>query len=243
MKLLRVAVPLAVWLGVWQIAAIGVGQELLLPAPLAVLRSLLEQGRTAVFWQAAGCSLLSIFGGMAGGVLLGSIIAVMTVFSPWADWILTPAVKVIRATPVASFIILILLWVHRVYVPGVISGLMVLPIIWMNVSKGLTETDPLLLELARTYRFSRRNLLRLVYLPSVQPYFAAGVQTALGLAWKSGVAAEVLCLPKHTIGTQLYYAKLYLETPSLFAWTGVVICFSFLLEWGLNVLLKRRHGQ
>jgi NitT/TauT family transport system permease protein len=240
-RILRIALPTVFWLSVWQFAATGVGQELLLPAPSAVLRALFQQGQTLGFWQATGQSLLSIFGGMAGGVLSGVLIAILTTFFAPADWILSPAVKVIRATPVASFIILVLLWVKRAYVPGVISGLMVLPVLWMNVSKGLSETDPLLLELAQTYRFSPLKTLRLIYLPSIKPYFVSGVQTALGLAWKSGVAAEVLCLPKSAIGTQLYYSKLYLETPSLFAWTFVVIVLSFLLEWVLRLLLERRH--
>ena len=98
------------------------------------------------------------------------------------------------------------------------------------------------LELARAYRFGRWRTLRRVYVPSVLPYFASGCRTALGLAWKAGVAAEVLCLPKNAIGAQVYYAKIYLETPSLFAWTLAVIALSFLLEWAVGLLLRRLEG-
>ena len=71
----------------------------------------------------------------------------------------------------------------------------------------------------------------------------AGVCTAIGLAWKSGVAAEVLCLPKAAIGTQVYYSKIYLETPSLFAWTAVVIVLSMLLERIVRRLLGVKGGR
>ena len=124
-------------------------------------------------------------------------------------------------------------------VPGVIAALMVLPVVWGNVSRGIRETDPSLLELARAYRFGAGKTLTLVYIPSVAPYFTAGVETGLGLAWKAGVAAEVLCHPKLAIGTQVYFARINLETPDLFAWTLVVILLSLLLETVLVRLLKR----
>ena len=145
----------------------------------------------------------------------------------------------------ASFILLVILWAPTGQVPVVVSALMVLPVVWGNVSRGITQTDPLLLEAARAYRFGRWKRVRLVYLPSVLPYFASGCHTALGLAWKSGVAAEVLCVPRLAIGTQVYYSKIYLETPALFAWTAVVLVLSFALEGLLGALLSRveRRGS
>ena len=230
------------WLGVWQLTAAAVGQELLLPGPAAVGRRLLELAAGAVFWQTALASLLRIFGGLLLGVALGALLAGLTAWVPLLDWVLTPAVKVVRATPVASFILLVYLWVERGRVPGLISALMVLPVVWGNVTRGIAETDPQLLELARAYGFGRGRTLRRIYIPSVLPYFASGCRTALGLAWKAGVAAEVLCQPQNAIGTQIYNTKYYLETPSLFAWTLVVIALSFLLEWAVGGLLRRAEG-
>lgn len=235
----RVLLPVLFWLGVWQLAAAAVGQELLLPGPAAVGRRLLELAAGAVFWQTALASLLRIFGGLLLGVALGALLAGLTAWVPLLDWVLTPAVKVVRATPVASFILLVYLWVERGRVPGLISALMVLPVVWGNVTRGIAETDPRLLELARAYGFGRGRTLRRIYIPSVLPYFASGCRTALGLAWKAGVAAEVLCQPRLAIGTQVYRAKITLETPDLFAWTAVVIVLSFLLEYALGLLFRR----
>ena len=119
----------------------------------------------------------------------------LTCASRWADVLLSPAVRVIRAVPVVSFILFVLLWTRRGLVPVVVSALMVLPVVWGNVGRGIRETDPKLLEQAGALRFSRLKTVRLVYLPSVRPYFLSAVVTSLGLAWKSGVAAEVLCRP------------------------------------------------
>ena len=229
-RILRFLIPPVFWLGVWQLAAMAVNMDLKLPTPVSVLQALGVLILDPLFRQSAAASLLRIFLGMAAGTLLGVLLACLTALSRWADLILSPAIKVVRATPVVSFILLVWLWVSRTYVPSVISALMVLPVVWLNVSRGILETDRQLLELARAYRFGKLKTLRLVYIPSVKPYFASGVNTAMGLAWKSGVAAEAICLPAAAIGTQVYYSKLYLESPNLFAWTAVVIILSFALE-------------
>lgn len=241
----NILIPLAFWLIVWQLAALAVGKDLLLPGPWTVARTLAALVVTAKFWQITALTLARIFAGMLAGAALGTLIAVLTCASVWCDRLLSPLVKVIRATPVASFILLVLLWVSTGRVPGVISALMVLPVLWGNVAKGIRETDPQLLELAAAYRFGRGKTLKLVYIPSVAPYFTAGVETGLGLAWKAGVAAEVLCRPKLAIGTQVYFSRTYMETADLFAWTLVVILLSFLVETVLVRLLRKAvngHG-
>lgn len=243
----RKLIALVFWLAVWQIAAMIVGQELLIPAPPLVFTRLLELGGTAFFWQSAGGTLLRIFLGFLLGVFLGTLIGILTSASPVADTLLSPAVRVVRATPVASFIVLMLLWLRTGTLPSVISALMVLPVLWGNVVRGIRETDPLLLEMSRVYGFGAWKQIRLIYLPSALPYFTSGCKTALGLAWKSGVAAEVLCLPKTAVGTQVYYSKIYLETPSLFAWTFVIIVLSFFVEgvlvFGMNHLERKWRSQ
>ena len=241
-KLLRVVLPLAFWLAVWEAAAHLLGKELFLPTVEAVVRSLGELAVTGAFWRSAGATLLRVAAGLAAGILLGALLAGATCSWVWLPRLLAPAIRIVRATPVASFILLVLLWTGRNSVPAVISALMVLPVVWENLVRGIQAADPQLLELARAYRFSRKKILTLIYLPSLRPYFLSAVTTAMGLAWKSGVAAEVLCQPQNAIGTQIYNTKYYLETPSLFAWTLVVIALSFLLEWAVGGLLRRAEG-
>ena len=238
-RLGRAALPLAFWLLVWQLAAQAVGKALLLPGPGDTLRTLLVLAGTGAFWQTALASLGRILLGFGAGVAAGSALAVLTALLPPAHWLLAPAIRLVRAVPVASFILLVLLWVPTGRVPVLIAALMVLPVLWSAVAQGIASADPQLREAARAYRFSRWRTVRLLYLPTVLPHFSAGCRTALGLAWKAGVAAEVLCVPRMAIGTQVYYAKLYLETESLFAWTAVVALLSLLLEKGLDLLLGR----
>lgn len=240
---MRAILPPAFWLGVWALAARAVGSELLLPGPLAVWEALMGLLPTAPFWKSVGASLLRVLAGLAWGTAAGAALGALTAASSWADALVSPAVRAVRATPVASFILLILLWVSRRLAPGVVSGLMVLPVMWEAVRRGGAAADPLLLELARAYRFGRLKTLRLVYLPAVRPHFAGGLHTALGLAWKSGVAAEVLCRPRLAVGSGIYNAKLTLETPELFAWTAAVAALSFALEKGLFLFLREKEPK
>lgn len=236
-KLRKIIIPPAVWLGVWQLAALWVGRDLLLPSPASVARALAALVVTGDFWLAAAASLGRIFGGLALGCVLGGLLAALTYRFRWGEYILAPAIRVIRAAPVVCFILLLYLWVNRTRIPTVVSALMVLPVIWGNLDAGLRATDGQLLELARAYRFSPWKTARLIYLPSLRPHFTSGLLTCMGLAWKSGVAAEVICPPKLAIGTEISLARTALETPELFAWTLVIIALSLVLEGLIRRLL------
>ena len=238
--------PPVFWLGVWQSCALlvdrsmgGRGNELLLPYPATVLAALTHLAGTGEFWESVLLSLLRVLAGLVVGAGLGGLAAALTCASAWADRLLSPAIRVVRAAPVASFILLVLLWTGRDQVPVVIVALMVLPVVWDSLSQGIRATDAQWLELARAYRFSRWKTVRLIYLPGLRPHLSAALTTATGLAWKSGVAAEVLCLPSTALGTEVYQTKYYLEIPELFAWTGVAVALSLLLEHLLRRALAR----
>ena len=229
----------AFWLCVWQALALLVGKELLLPAPFAVLTRLFELAADASFWAITAFSLLRILCGTAAAVALGVVLAVICCRSRLLDALLSPLVTMVKSTPVASFILLLLIWIGRDLLPAVIVLLMVLPVVWGNVCAGIRNTDPLLLRTARVFGFSRWRTLRRVYVPSVMPHFLSACRTSLGLAWKSGIAAEVLTVPVMSIGKMLFESKLYWEVTDLFAWTVVVILCSLIIEKVLMAAIGR----
>ena len=236
----RYLLPVVFWLAVWQAVSCYVNQPLLFPSPLETARTFASIAGSEAFVRCTMASLARIFSGLLAGIMLGTGLAFLTCFIKPAEYILAPMLRLIRAVPVASFIILILLWVHKDLVPCVISALIVMPVIWENVSSGIASVDPLLLEMSRAYGFSRIYRLRYIYMPDLNPALRSGILNAIGLAWKSGVAAEVLCLPGSSVGTQVYYSKLYLDTPALFAWTLTVIALSLVFEKAVRLILKNR---
>ena len=220
----------AVWLLLWQLASMAVGLPLLLPSPLAVLLRLGQLCTGADFWLTVASSLLRILLGFLLGVLFGTALAGLCWRFRLIDALARPLLGVLKSTPVASFIILALVWVKTTWLATVISFIMVLPLIYANVREGIDSADRQLLEMAQVFRLSRRKVFRYCYLPAILPFFLSAVSSALGFAWKSGIAAEVLGRPARAIGSQIYDSKIYLETPDLFAWTLVVILLSVLLE-------------
>ncbi len=242
----KALVPLAVlifWIGVWAFASAVVGRELLLPSPLQVLRRFLALAETRLFWQTVGTSILRVLSGILSAALLGVLLAILTESSALLKALFSPVMTLIKSTPVASFIILALIWLGRGILPAFISALMVLPVVWANVSAGIAARDPALLEMAQVYAFPRGRILRRITVPTVLPHFRAALSSALGLGWKAGIAAEVLTVPPYSIGKMIFESKLYLETTDLFAWTLAVILLSLLIERILLKLVRRIGGR
>lgn len=231
------------WVAAWHMLSVRMGNPLLLPTPLQVLRRLGELAGTAAFWQITAVSIGRILLGLAAALVLGAVLAMLTAASGLMDALVAPVMTVVQATPVASFAILVLIWLDRDYIPALICGMMVLPVVWNNLSTGIRETDRQLLEMAKVYRLPWTRVLRRIYVPSVMPYFRAACGSALGLGWKAGIAAEVLTVPKQSIGRMISDSKLYVLTEDLFAWTLTVVVLSLLLQKGILRVLKGRDSH
>ncbi|MBQ8358257.1 MAG: ABC transporter permease subunit [Clostridia bacterium] len=231
------------WVGAWWLLAVLFGKPLLLPTPWSVITTLFSLMRTASFWQTVGLSLMRIVVGILLALIGGTLLALLTVKSSFAHHLFSPVLTLCKATPVASIIFLVLLWIGRDRVPLFIAFIMALPIVWSNVREGLLQTDKQLLEMAALFGLSAKDKLLAIRIPSLFPYFLAACRSAIALAWKAGIAAEVLCAPKLSIGRGIYESKQYLMTDELFAWTLVVILISAAIEWGALKLLTKVQSQ
>lgn len=238
-KYLNNAFIIIFWFIVWQIAAMAVNQAILLPKPVMVGKTLLRFLGESEFWLAITHSLLKIMLGFFLAMILGSGLAFLGAKFSFVHQLIYPILSIIKATPVASFIILALIWINSANLSTFIAFLMVLPMFYANIYQGLKNVDVKLLEVAKVFGLNKRRTFREVYLPSLKPYLISTCTIGLGFAWKSGVAAEVIGLPAKTIGNQLYYAKVYLQTDELFAWTAAIIVLSIFLEKLLLKILKK----
>ncbi len=238
-KIVSAAAVAAFWLGLWALLALRTGSELLLPSPFAVFGRLVRLAGSADLWKATGLTLVRITIGYAAGALAGTGLAALTAWSRHAFVLARPLGRIVKATPVASFIILALVWIPANNIPSFIVFLLVTPIIWDSLRTALLETDRRLLEMASAYGFGPGKTIRHVYVPSVSGQYVSSLLTALALAWKSGIAAEVLCLPGISVGRRLYESKIYLETVDLFAWTTLVVILSVLMELLIRASVKR----
>lgn len=218
------------WLLIWQAAAIAIGEEILLVSPIAVIGRLFVLAGEGIFWKSVVFSFVRIATGFLGALVCGTVLAGAAARFRIIKQLLAPLMLTIKAIPVASFIILVLIWVSSKNLSVLISFLMVLPIIYTNVLDGIEAADGQLLEMAQVFEISAAKRIRYIYVSEVLPFFKAGTLVALGLCWKAGIAAEVIGIPKNSIGEHLYNAKVYLDTPDLFAWTLVIIIVSLAFE-------------
>ncbi len=242
-KKVRLILISAVWLILWQILYMLIDQEILFVSPFGVIKKLWELCVLPAFWKTVLTSLFRIMTGYFLALVIGAALACVTFTVPGLYEFFYPVISMVQATPIASFIILALVWIKTGNVPLFISFLMVLPLIWSNLYEGLKNTDKKLLEMAQIYGFGQWKKIKLIYIPSIMPYFTAAAATSIGLAWKSGIAAEVICTPKFSIGGQIYNSKIYLETPELFAWTAVVIVLSVILEKLLKRIIRKAGAK
>ena len=233
------AAAVVFWLAVWQLAAAAIGQEVFLVSPLQAAGTLVQLLPQPDFWQRVGFSAGHILLGFLLGAVCSVVCSVAAERWVWVDALLSPVIQLVKATPVASFIILALVWVSGKSLSILISFLMVLPVLYGAVRTGIESADPQLLEMARVFRLPLARRVRAIWLPAVLPAFRQGCSVALGICWKSGVAAEVIGLPDGSIGDALYRAKITLSTGELFAWTFVIILLSAAFEKLFLALLDK----
>ena len=238
----------AFWLIVWQLAAMALHAAyphgaLLLPSPVSSLARLISLAGTAVFWCAIGTSSMHILGGFLLSCALAVVLAALSARFSRVKELLAPLVAAVKTVPVASFIILALIWLSSRTLPLFIAALMVFPPVYLNVLEGIRRTNADLLEMAHVFRVPFSRTLRGIYLPQVLPYFRAAVSVALGLCWKAGTAAEVIGLCSVTIGELLYTAKVYFQSAELCAWTVTIVAVSVVFERLFLALVDRLMGK
>lgn len=213
-------------LAVWQAAAIIIGNRLLLVGPFQTAQKLFSMLCSAAFWRAAASSAAKIALSFLLACVAALILAVVSARFPVAEALLRPYIVTIQTVPVASFIVIALLWLSSKRLSVFISFVMVLPVMYQNLLQGIRSADPSLIEMAQLFEMPPIKRIRCIYAPCIEPYLLSASRSALGMCWKAGIAAEVIAVASGSIGGRLYDAKVSLDIPELFAWTAVTVALS-----------------
>lgn len=232
----------AVWLIIWELVARLINNVILIAGPIDTMLSLVKSLGKVSFYISILESFLHITGGFLIGSLLGIGLAALSVrFSLFGDFV-KPLIHMLKTVPVACFVVILLIWFGSSGISFIISMMITLPVLYNNTLRGLREVPSDMTGLAHVYKMKRFRVFRYITFPSIHPYLLAAFETAIGMAWKSGVAAEVIGQSQNTIGNSVYISKIYLDTAGLFSWTLVVVLCSWVFEKlfiGLFRLLKR----
>ena len=241
-KILYTLPVAAFWWGVWEMAALWVGSHIILVPPRMAFARLFVLMQTGDFWLAIGTSMGRIMTGFFLALAAGMLIAVGAAASKIFHRLMLPAVNVLNAMPLASFVLLILFMFNRQRLSIVVPFVMVLPIIFHNVYKGIKNTDADLLEMAQVFGVPFRRKIRFIYVKSVMPFFLSAASIGIGFAWKSGISAELIGVARGTIGGHLHRAQIGIQSVDIFAWTIAIVALSYGLDRGIKGLVRGLGG-
>ncbi len=237
--IIKLALALLFWCAVWQIGAVAINNSFLFPDIPATFKALFELIKESSFYTAVLFSFIRVTLGLALGSIVGIASAILCNKFTLLNALFSPLITVIKSTPVASFIVVMWVMMSGDALSIFIGFLMVMPIVWQNLLDGYSAIDKNLIEVAEIYRFSYAKRLKLLIFPTLKKYLIPALITASGLAWKAEIAAEIIAYTKNSIGQGINDAKYNMETPTVFAWTLVIILFSIVLERLTKYLLWR----
>lgn len=230
-----------IWLVIWQIMAALIAEEILLPSPLLVFKRFLDLLVQKEFYLAILSSIGKIMIGFVISIFFGLILAFISYKSNLFYDFINPIILIFRSIPLASLIIFLLFWVKSTNLSILVSFIMAMPIIYTNTYEGLKSIDKKLIQMADIYKIKEFDRIWSIYLVKTKTFISSSIISVSGLVLKAGIAAEVIGLPDNSIGKSLYNSKIYLDMPSLLAWTLAILILSFIFESALKLILEESY--
>ena len=241
-SILKKAGAIFLALAFWQILAMKIHQRILLVSPIEVAVRLGTIWQEKGFFPSVWFTFSHITAGFLLGLVCGTVLAMAA--SRWkpVETLLWPWMATIKSVPVASFIVICLIWLSVQRLSVFISFLIVLPVVYQNTLEGLKNIDVKLEQMSRVYGLTWYRKLKYITIPALRPFIISACSVSCGMAWKAGVAAEIIGVPNGSIGKQLYNAKIYLATEDLLAWTVIIVLISVIFEkvfmWAVRRILR-----
>jgi NitT/TauT family transport system permease protein len=238
----RVAVAVVV-LGAWQLASGRLVSEFFISSPSDIVGRLVQLVVTGELWPHLTQTLIEVGAGLLIGVPLGIALGVALGTSKLLSGWLLPYLMALYSLPRVALAPLFIVW----FGIGLLSKItmvvtMVLFVIFYNVYQGVRDIDQDLLDVARSFRASRRQTLRWIVLPSLTPWLVTALRLSIGIALIGAVIAELIAASSG-LG---YYIKLssnLLDVTGVFAGLAVITAVAIVLDQVLGHVERRvvRH--
>lgn len=234
---------LLLWLLIWELFTRLVDNSFLLVGPIETLQHMLLLMKNANFMEILYFSSFRILSAYFLSFALALLFALIAYRYAFFEELVQAPLFLLRSLPVASFVIILLFFLGRSRLSFFISFWMSFPIFYFNFLEGLKNLNRDILEMSKLFRFSVWNRFRYVLIPGIYPQMMSSAKLAMGLAWKSGIAAELIGQVRHSIGYQLMDAKVSLEMGDVFAWSIIMIVLSKFFERLVLFILKKTFSK
>jgi NitT/TauT family transport system permease protein len=224
---------------IWQIASLGT-PSFILPAPARVADATMTLLASPSFFDDLGITAGRVCAGFALAAVIGVALGLVLGASRTLGEFFEPVLTVINTVSSSIWAIFALMWFGLSNWATIFVVFMTaMPLILTNVWQGTRTVDADYIELARTFRMSRAQVLAKIYLPTILPLFFSGARLAFGFGARVSLVAEALGASSG-VGYRLRQAADLVKTDQVFAWTLTLVTMMIALE---SIVLKplERH--
>ncbi len=220
---------LALLVGLWALAA-DLASSRALPGPAAVLEALVREASSGALFHHLGVTLARMAAAFVIAMSVGSALGILLGRSGTADRLFGPWLTVFLNIPALVVIVLAYVW-FGLTEAAAIGAVAVnkIPNAVVVLREGARAIDEQYVEMARTFRMARSDVLRHVILPQLTPYFAAAARSGLALIWKIVLVVELLGR-SDGVGFQINLYFQMFDVAGILAYTVAFVAVVQLLE-------------
>jgi sulfonate transport system permease protein len=208
----------------------------ILPSPTLVFDTLGSLASSGELWMHVSASLSRIAVGFTGGVVLGLLLGGLLGLSRTAEAYILPSFNAVVQVPVLGWLPFLMIVVgigeplkylligHAALVPVTLSTL-----------QGFRRTPPAYLDVGRVFRYSRRQTIFNVVLPSAVPVIGTGIRLAFTKAWLTLVVVELVA-SSEGLGYLIVYGRQLFQLDLVLASVLIVGAIGYVADRLLTVL-------
>lgn len=232
-----VAAVAAMWIA-WIIAYYSVGNDYVIPSFTDTAAAFWQCLCSAEFWKAFGFTLLRTFEAFLISFLLAALLACVSALSKSAAALIKPFMVFLRTVPTLAVILLLLIWTNAKVAPVIVTVLVLLPMIYSQMTAACDGVSAELIQMAKLYGVSKKERLFKIYLPQISPDIFSQVGASVSLGLKIMISAEVMSNTYNSLGGMMQSARAFLEMPRLAALTVVAVLTGLAADVALSQLKR-----
>ncbi|MBU5256283.1 ABC transporter permease [Tissierella praeacuta] len=219
---------------IWILLSKFIDNEIIFPTIKSTFVNFIQIIKNPNFITIISYSILRSLIGFIISLFLAIIIGIFSSISKTIYYLMIPIINFLSSVPTMAIIILAIIWLNNELVPIFVGFIMVFPILYETVLKGILNIDKDIIAMAQIYKVDKLTIIKDIYIPSIFINLSNVSSSTLGINLKMVIAGEVLSQPKYAIGSNLQLQKMYLNTSGIFAWIIIILFIAKLFEYILE---------
>ena len=230
-------IALGIILALWAIVAKISGSEIIFPKLSSTIKALFNLLKEKTFYLSVSNTLLRVLISFAISFAFATALAIISALLRHVGQVVSIMTSIMRAVPTMSIILLALIWLSTFNAPMLVAILVIFPLQYAGILNAILNVDPKLIEMANIYNVPISKQIMKLYFPETRAAVFSTVKSTISLNVKLIIAAEVMAQTRDSMGRQMQQASMYIEMPTLLAWTIVAVVLGLILE-GLVKLVE-----